>query len=274
MNAPAHTNPPVPLAGAIFDVDGPATGAELWERETEVLLDHVGLAPGATCLDLGRGVGALGPLSRRAGPGGRVTHVAYDGAPVAAAGRRVLDPVLPNVEVVEADALAGWPAASFDLVHARFLLAPAGRDHEALRTMARLARPGGAVAVQEPDATFWRCYPARPAWDRLTAAIGATLARDGADLRAGQRLYRLFHRAGLEDVGLRAAVVALHDAHPAMRLPILLAEALRDHILGAGLMAEVELDGALRECEQCALDPHTFVTTFLVTQVWGRKPAA
>jgi hypothetical protein len=59
-----------------------------------------------------------------------------------------------------------------------------------------------------------------------------------------------------------------------MRLPILLAESWREGIVGAGLMAEVELDAALRACERHLLEPATFVTTFLVTQVWGRTSPA
>ena len=57
-----------------------------------------------------------------------------------------------------------------------------------------------------------------------------------------------------------------------MRRPIVLAEALRPRLVGAGLLSEHELDPVLRECERCTLDRYTYVTTFLVARVWGRKP--
>jgi SAM-dependent methyltransferase len=194
---------------------------------------------------------------------------------VAAARRRAAMRGLDNVTIVEGDAFhTGLPRASFDLVHARFLMAVAGRGDDLLREMVALARPGGVVVVQEPVADTWRCHPPRPAWGRLVEVIGAAVRQGGGDLSAGLGTYRTVRRAGLADVRVRTAVLALQDAHPSMRLPIVLATALRARIVGAGLMDDDALDDALRECETSALDPETFVTSFLVTQVWGRRPGA
>ena len=275
MNVP-HSDPRRSgLRAAPLDVDVPGARPSFWEPETEGLLERIGLARGATCLDLGRGApGVLGPLSRRVGPRGRVTALLAGGGQAAPAGHAVRDAGLHNVGVVGADALAALPPASFDLVHARFLVPPAGADGALLQTMVGLTRPGGVVAVQEPDASVWRCYPPDRTWGRLTRAIGAVLARGGADLSAGQRTHALFRRAGLEAVRVCTVATALHDGHPAMRLPVLLADALRERIIGAGLLTEPELDASLRACERRVLESETVVTTFLVVQVWGRKAPA
>jgi hypothetical protein len=98
----------------------------------------------------------------------------------------------------------------------------------------------------------------------------AAVRRGGGDLSAGPGTYRLLRHAGLADVRVRTTVLALQDAHPAMRLPILLAGALRRRTVEGGRPD----DDALRACEASALDPETFVTSFLVTQVWGRRPDA
>jgi SAM-dependent methyltransferase len=248
--------------------------AGMWEGEAEAFFERLGLAPGAACADLGCGsAGVLMPLSHRVGRNGRVVGLDRDPLRVAAARRRAAAQGLKNVTVVEGDAFrTGLPRASFDLVHARFLLAVAGRGDDLLPEMVALARPGGLVAVQEPVADTWRCHPPRPAWDRLTEAIGAAMRRGGGDLSAGLGTYRLLRRAGLVDVRVRTTVLALQDAHPAMRLPILVASALRRRIVEAGRLDDDSLDDALRECETSALDPETFVTSFLVTQVWGRRP--
>jgi hypothetical protein len=66
-------------------------------------------------------------------------------------------------------------------------------------------------------------------------------------------------------------VIALQNGHPYMRLPIQFATSLRQRILDAELLTEVELDEALSACEEIARDPETFVMSFIVTQVWGRK---
>lgn len=249
--------------------------ARVWEPEAEAMLDRIGVQPGATALDLGCGaMGILGPLSRRVGPGGRVVGVDVDAKQLEAARAFVRDGGLTNVEILERDAYrTELPRETFDLVHVRFVFAAVGRDDDLLAEALALTRPGGVLAIEEPDATPWSCYPSRPAWDRLKGVILTAFGQGGGDFNAGQRTFGMLRRAGLEDVQARAGAIALHDRHPYMRLPIQFATSLRQRILGAGLLAEAELDDLLAECEQIAQDPDTFVLTFIVTQVWGRKPS-
>ncbi len=72
---------------------------------------------------------------------------------------------------------------------------------------------------------------------------------------------------------IRAAVIALQNGHPYMRLPVQFATSLRQRILAARLLTAAQLDEAVAACEEIASDPETFVMSFIVTQVWGRKPA-
>jgi ubiquinone/menaquinone biosynthesis C-methylase UbiE len=51
---------------------------------------------------------------------------------------------LGNVELVRDDLFrTGLPAASFDLVHSRFQIAPLGRGAEQMATYRQLLKPGG-----------------------------------------------------------------------------------------------------------------------------------
>lgn len=249
--------------------------ARVWEPDAGAMLDRIGIQPGASCIDLGCGaMGILGLMSHRVGAHGRVVGVESDAIQLAGARDYVKAEGLSNVEILESDAYdTRLPRESFDLVHTRFVFAPVGRDDDLLREMLALTRPGGAVAIQEPDATSWSCYPPRPAWDRLTEAIIAAFARGGGDFNAGRRMYGMLKGAGLEHVQVRAAIVALHDRHPYMRLPIQVAASLRPRILAHGLMSEVSLDETLSELEHITADPATYVTTFTLIQCWGRKAA-
>lgn len=157
-------------------------------------------------------------------------------------------------------------------MHVRFVFAPAGRDSELFREMMALTRPGGIVAVQEPDAACWSCFPPHAAWEKLKVAILEAFARGGGDFNAGRRTFEMLRRGGLEDVRARAAVIAVQDRHPYMRLPVQFATSLRARILEYGLMTEGEIDAVVADCERIADDPQTLVTSFLVMQVWGRKP--
>jgi ubiquinone/menaquinone biosynthesis C-methylase UbiE len=248
--------------------------ARVWEPETEAMLDLIGVQPGWSCIDLGCGaLGIVGPLSRRVGSEGRVVGMDLDANSLVSIRAYVREEGLTNVEIVEGDAYnTGLSSGSFDLVHVRFVFAPVGRDDALLAEMLRLVRPGGIVAIQEPDAAPWNCFPPHESWSRLKGAILQAFKQGGGDFNAGQRTYGMLHRAGLEDVRVRAAVVALQNSHPYMRLPVLFANSLRKRLLDGGILREDELDRLIADCEQIATDPDTFVVGFMVTQVWGRKP--
>jgi SAM-dependent methyltransferase len=263
------------LPGSVLEIERLELQARVWQPETEAMLDQIGLQPGWRCIDLGCGaMGIVGSLSRRVGPTGQVVGVDLGAAYLDAARRYVQDEGLGNVEILERDAFdTGLPRESFDFVHVRFVFGPVGRDAELLREMLALTRPGGLLAIQEAvDDTPWRCYPPHPAWDRLTAAILAAFARGGGDFNVGRRTYGMLRGAGLQDVQIRPAVLALQHGHPYLRLPILMADSLRERIVGGGLLSEAELEEALADCEQVVQDPDRFALTFLVSQVWGRKP--
>jgi ubiquinone/menaquinone biosynthesis C-methylase UbiE len=249
--------------------------ARVWEPDAEAMLDQIGLRPGMRCIDVGCGaMGILGPLSRRVGRKGKVIGLDM-GKMVEAARAYVAEHKLTNVEIVEQDAYdTGLKRGSFDLVHERLVMAPvSGRSEALLQEMCALAKPGGIIATQEPDTHSQNCHPERPAWHRLQELQRAVFAHSGADANQGQHSFAMLRRAGLEDVQVRAGVVALRSGHPYVRLPILFAIELRQKILKAKLAKAAELDALIKECEAIARDPDSFFTTLVMVQVWGRKPA-
>jgi len=249
--------------------------ARVWEPETEAWLDRIGIQEGWRCLDLGCGaMGILGPLSKRAGKTGSVVGLDRDPQQLAAARAYAAEHKLGNVEILLADGYASpLPSGTFDLVHVRFVFAPVGRDAALLAEMLRLAKPGGILAIQEPDAAAWTCYPPHPEWDTLKNVILTAFRKGGGDFDAGRRTFGMLRQAGLEDVRMRAAVVALHDGHPYLRLPIQFATSLRSRIVDGGLMRADELTAAIAACERRVGDAAISGMSFVVTQVSGRKHA-
>lgn len=247
--------------------------AQVWEPEVEAMLDRIGVRPGWACLDLGCGaLGILGPLSRRVGPEGRVVGVDRDAELLSAARDYVEENGLANVELVHGDVLHhGLPRGSFDLVHERFLLPHVPAPPLVLREMVALARPGGVIAVQEPDNTSWNFFPPSPNWPRLKQIIIAAFAGRG-DSDIGQRTFGLLHREQLVDIRIRAAILAVQDCHPYIRMALRTIGAMRHHIVASGISTDEELDQLLDEIEQHAGDPAIVQFTFTVAQVWGRKP--
>ena len=167
--------------------------------DSEALLDRGGLRPGQDAIDLGCGPrGILDLLAERVAPGGRVVGLDADSRHIAMAREFTAQRGLGSVRIVAADARrTGLPAGSFDLVHARTLLVTVPDPAAVVAEMVRLAKPGGWVASLEPDGEGTLCYPAHPAYIRVSELFRAAFCRHGADLFIGRRLAELYRQAGL-----------------------------------------------------------------------------
>lgn len=242
--------------------------------DAEVMLDRIGVGPGWRCLDLGCGAGGiLELLGRRVGPAGPVVGVDADPRMLAAARDWVSQHGLAGVGLVRGDAYRPpLRAGAFDLVHSRFLASTAGLVDDLLARALTLVRPGGVLALQEPDIATLNCHPPHPAWDRLKTAVHRAFDAVGADVTLGRRLYGLVRGLGLQEVQYRPFVVGARSGDPWMDYFPSTVEHLRPTLLGRGLITAVELDAALADCRRHLAHPDTVFTYVLVTQVWGRKP--
>lgn len=247
--------------------------AQVWDPEVETWLSQIDVQPGWQCVDLGCGaMGILEPLSRRSGAAGRVIGIEPRASMLTAAGEFVRKTRLDNARLLDADPdRTTLPDDSFHLVHERFLLSAGWNERKLLEEMIRLARPGGIVTLQEPDLASWHSHPDHDAWARLREVVRTAFSAAGGDLDAGCHTFGLAREAGLDDVRIRAATIALQGAHPVKRLLVDLAETHRERILQTGTLDERELEELLAECGAIAADPATVVVSFLMAQVWGRK---
>jgi len=244
------------------------------EFDAGVMLERIGVAPGWRCLDLGCGPGGIVELlSVRAGPTGRVIALDTDAvllehARVLAHGRG-----LGNVEFVQGDAYrTDLPRGSFDFVHVRFVASTVGRPQDLIGEAVALARPGGIVALQEPDISTLKCYPSHAAWDRLTQVLEQVFVCVGSDVRLAQNLYQLLRRAGLENVQYRPFLVGFRSDDPMADYLPATVESVRRTILRHDLIDEAELNAALAACRRHMADADTISTYVTVAQVWGRRP--
>ncbi len=241
---------------------------EAMAPDCAIMLDRIGVGPGWRCLDLGCGPGGITRLmSERAGASGRV--VGLDADSVFLDHARLNAPA--NVEFVLGNAYqSALPAGTFDLVHLRFVASTAGEPETLLREAIRLARPGGVVALQEPDMTTLNCYPPLPAWDKLKAALIGAFASVGSDISLARRLFGLARGAGLIDVQYRPFLIGVRSTDAIADYLPSTVESLRGTIAGRSLLGAAELDAAVAECRAHVRDPGTVFTMYTVAQVWGR----
>lgn len=249
--------------------------AEALEPLSERALEPLGDLRGKRVVDLACGaMGLLGALSRRVGPTGHVVGTDVSDVMLEHARAYCAERGFANVELVKDDAYASaLPAASFDVVHARLLFAPMGRDEVLLPQLERLVRPGGFLVLEEPLAASWRVYPDGAAHDALLAMIVRAYERHMGGVDAGARLLGHARRRGWSDVGLDAQVLALPPGHPLLRVSIAMATSLRAAILRD--TPERELDGAIAAAEELYARPETHGTSFTMMQLRARpKPTA
>jgi ubiquinone/menaquinone biosynthesis C-methylase UbiE len=281
LTAP-HVPAPVPAAADVYALGSdPQESARLQRQsaelrpETVALLSRISLEPGQCAIDLGCGPsGILDLLSAAVSPGGRVVGLDADAAHVALGRQYVGTLGLANVEVRRADARhTGLPSDSFDFVHARTLLVTIPEPAQVVAEMARLARPGGWVASQEPDGIeHAMCYPPLPAWDRLRELFRAGFSRSGADLRIGRRVTELYRQAGLSDIETVAHAPLYPAGHSRRTILPDLVRSLRPVILELGLSDEQELAALDTEVRRHLADPHTVTLMHLLVVTWARKP--
>jgi SAM-dependent methyltransferase len=237
--------------------------------DTEVMLNRIGVKEGWSCLDVGCGPrGITDLLSKRVGARGRVVGLDMDAQflEVARAGAQ------KNVAFQQGDAYGSdLPDGTFDLVHMRFVASTAGDPGRLLNEAIRLARPGGIVALQEPDGSSLNCYPPHPAWERLKAALLGAFSGVGADVQLAKRLYAIVRQTGLEDVQYRPFLIGVRSGDPMVDYLPSIVESLRGTVIKLGLLSESEFSDVLAECRNHLRKPDTSFTMYTVAQVWGRK---
>jgi SAM-dependent methyltransferase len=196
-----------------------------------------------------------------------------DPAHTAMAAKFVAHRALGQVKIVIADARhTGLPTGSFDLVHARTLLINLPDPAEVVTEMVRLAKPGGAVAVTEPDTEHALCYPPHPAFDRICAIFQAAFSRNGADPAIGRRVPELFRDAGLTGVAVEARTQMYPPGNSRRTVRLDLVRAMRPQIVEMGLASEQELDELDAAARPHLEDSRTVAMSGLLFLVWGRKP--
>ena len=259
------------LAGRDSEIERLRLQSLVWEPAARSLLDSMRPFHGRRAVDLGCGaLGWLRVLSEWVGPAGEVVGTDVDEKLLAHAADFVEQEGLTNVTLLRDDMFAtALEPSSFDLVHARFQVAPLGRGPETVAVMRRLMAPGGRVVLEDPDSASWHLHPPAPAAEALTRLVVNAFRRSGGDFDAGRTDPDLLRAAGF-DVTTRTEVLALEPGHPYLRLPLQFSEALAPRL--DSLLEPDELQRLRAAAEAELEDGARWGTTFTLVQAVGRAP--
>jgi SAM-dependent methyltransferase len=252
--------------------------ARAWEPATGRLLDQVGLAAGASCLDAGCGPGEVMRLmAQRAGPQGRVLGADVD-APLGAAALAALHAAgHRQCRFAAHDLTAGEPVPGgpFDVVYARLLLFHLPQPAAVLTRLWDAVAPGGHLVVQDYDLRSASVLPDLDSAAEMLRVIAGAFAAAGCDMQAGARLPQLFAAAGVgppdgTDVAGRMEPLAVGRTY--------LERTFRSVLPGGvahGITTEAEAAAVLAVFgEDCTRFPDRALLWPLLIGAWKRKERA
>ncbi|MEU3711130.1 class I SAM-dependent methyltransferase [Streptomyces catenulae] len=183
---------------------------DLWDPFTAHCLRQAGIPATARCLEVGAGSGSVARMLARLCPGGDVTATDID--------TRFFEELTAEerLTVLRHDVTRdGFPAGSFEVIHARMVLCHLADPARVLTTMAEWLRPGGLLLVEDLDLGPVDAAP-HPVMRRGLRAAEQTLGTSqGSDLRLGRRLPTLVTDGGFTLGGMRAQPVMIGAGGPA-----------------------------------------------------------
>jgi len=242
----------------------------IFDQATTRRLADLGVGTGWRCLEVGCGGGGVALwLAGRVGATGRVLATDLDTRFVAGHGQ-------PNLDVqthdITADAIEH---DSFDLAHARNVLAHLPDRRRALDRMIGAVRPGGWILVEDTDmgeamisAQSRYVHPPEHASlvQHIYQAAQAAFTAIGADASIGPHLAGWLCEAGLEHVGTEIhGPIAAGGSEFWARGSI---EQLADHLVATGVVTAADV----RRYLTLAADPAFLYPTPILVSAWGQRP--
>ncbi len=236
----------------------------IFDAGTQRRMLSAGLTTGWHCLEVGAGAGSIVRwLEQRVGPSGKV--LALDTNP-----RFLRGSSSSTIEIVQGDICdTDLPPASFDLVHARYVMIHIADYQKAFERMLRCVKPGGWVVIEEPDFQAARAVTgpddAKACFGRITEAIERMFTSLGMDYALGAKLPALFQQQDLSQLTVE------HEGHLSAggdtiaQLMKLSAEQLRDKYVATGLVTEADIEQYCRLAD----DPDSWAIYYATVAVTG-----
>ena len=201
MNEPSN-DPRYTMGRDKEETDRLIQQSRLYDDLTRRFFTVAGIGRGMKVLDVGSGAGDVSLIvAELVGPSGKVIGVDSNAEILDTARVRAKETGWANVEFLAGDARTLDVGGDFDAVVGRLVLMYMADPAAALKQLTLRLRPGGIVAFEEVDFTFYRssARPDTPLMNKLAEWLLAVFERSGAHVTMGFDLYRTFLEAGLPE---------------------------------------------------------------------------
>jgi ubiquinone/menaquinone biosynthesis C-methylase UbiE len=237
------------------------------------------LGPGLDLLDVGCGPGTITrELAALVHPG-RVVGVDASEEAIREANRlhAGLDPAADNVSFVTADVYdLEFEEATFDVVHAHQVLQHLSEPVRGLRSMLRVTKPGGVVAVRDGDYAAFAWAPLDPLLDRWMELYHRICRANGGEADAGRFLLGWVQQAGFVDATATSSTWTFADPQRRAWWGGLWADRVEqssfaDHAIAYGLSDRTELERIAAAWRRWSEQPDGFFAV-VHAEVLARRP--
>lgn len=244
---------------------------QLWEAETEQLLDQLRLDEGNRVLELGCGVGlSLPRLARRVGETGSVVAIESNAVYALQCRDLIREERLSNVQIIDGNVLDHpLPQGSFDAVYARWVcsfLPPAELAGMLRRVHAAMA-PGGVIGLIDYNHDGMRMFPRGDAFADVVEAFRAWYRQAGGDLWVAGALPGALHASGYHCDSITPQMKAGAPGSDVWRW---IGEFVHDHgprLVEQKLLSDQQWEAFTAEWQSNRIDPATVVFSPIVVGI-------
>lgn len=246
---------------------------------TRHVFEQAGIVPGMTVLDVGCGAGDVSLLlADMVGPDGHVIGLDRNPDIVGMAEERTASAGVANVRYVVGDLHDPHIDVGLDLDAAvgRLVLMYSPDIVAALRTISERVAPGGILAFQEADFTwFAHSIPSLPLMTEVHDWVSGAFAAGGSDPNIGFRLAQHFVAAGLPRPQLHFdTAMGGGPDHGGYQLAEATVRSLLPAIEAAGIAtaSEIEVDTIADRLRDATIAADATITTISLVAAWSRRP--
>lgn len=228
---------------------------------SQKVFDKLVLPAGSTLLDLGAGAGSLASWLTKRYPDASVTATDID--------TRFLTDI-PDIKVIAHNAATDdFPAASFDVVHARALLCHLIEREDILTRAITWVRPGGWLVIE--DVSLQPSLNTANPLFRKVAQAGVTLLEQsmGSDMLWADTLPRQLCDRGLSQIGHCTLEGRIGDNSSADTFWAATTSQAGPALLNRGLLTQKDLD----DMANLRANPAFSEAALTFVSAWGRVPS-
>jgi ubiquinone/menaquinone biosynthesis C-methylase UbiE len=245
--------------------------SDILSSYTKTLLEKDGPISGKTFLDVGCGGGNVSLMAARmVGETGSVTGIDFDKEIISLAQKDAVKEGIKNItfEAISAEDITY--NNQFDIVYARFLLSHLKSPMQVLQNMARNAKPGGKIIVQDVHFSGHFCYPPCKAFDDYLYYYTTTAKNNDQNPEIGSSLFQLFYQAKISDIKFETIQPSFNTG-AGKWMAYLTMDKIKDTVIKQGLANAEEIEEVLAELEEFTKDEQTIISLPRIFTVWGIK---